>query len=74
MDGSSYNTISNNNTGTGDYFNLMVGDPLPGTATLAAYAHRTTMSSATTSAIPLGRPDTKSAPTLFLRFWAASWS
>lgn len=37
IDGSSYNTISNNNTGTGDYFNIMVGDPLPGTATLAAY-------------------------------------
>ena len=37
IDGSSYNTISNNNTGTGDYFNIMVGDPLPGTATLKTY-------------------------------------
>ena len=36
-DGSSYNTISNNNTGTGDYFNIMVADPLPGTATLKTY-------------------------------------
>ncbi|HYL14448.1 MAG TPA: hypothetical protein VEV41_15505 [Terriglobales bacterium] len=36
-DGSSYNTISNNDTGTGDYFNIMVADPLPGTATLKTY-------------------------------------
>ena len=36
-DGSSYNTISNNNTGTGDYFNIMVADPLPGTSTLKTY-------------------------------------
>jgi hypothetical protein len=36
-DGSSYNTISNNDTGTGDYFNIMVADPLPGTSTLKTY-------------------------------------
>jgi hypothetical protein len=36
-DGSSYNTVSNNNTGTGDYFNIMVADPLPGSSTLKTY-------------------------------------
>jgi hypothetical protein len=36
-DGSSYNTVSNNDTGTGDYFNIMVADPLPGTSTLKTY-------------------------------------
>jgi hypothetical protein len=36
-DGSSYNTVSNNNLGTGDFFNIMVADPLPGTSTLKTY-------------------------------------
>jgi hypothetical protein len=36
-DGSSYNTVSNNNTGTGDFFNIMVADPLPGSSTLKTY-------------------------------------
>ena len=36
-DGSSYNTISNNDTGTGDFFNIMVADPLPGSSTLKTY-------------------------------------
>lgn len=36
-DGSSYNTVSNNDTGTGDFFGIMVADPLPGTSTLKTY-------------------------------------
>lgn len=36
-DGSSYNTISNNDVGTGDFFNIMIADPLPGTSTLKTY-------------------------------------
>jgi hypothetical protein len=36
-DGSSYNTVSGNDTGTGDFFGIMIGDPLPGTATLKTY-------------------------------------
>ena len=37
VDGSSYNTVDGNSLGTGDFFNIMIADPLPGTATLAAY-------------------------------------
>ncbi len=36
-DGSSYNTLNNNEESTGDFIGLMVADPLPGTATLATY-------------------------------------
>jgi len=36
-DGSSYNTVSGNNMVTGDFFGIMVADPLPGTATLQTY-------------------------------------
>jgi hypothetical protein len=36
-DGSSYNTVSNNDIATGDFFNVMVADPLPGTSTLKTY-------------------------------------
>ncbi|HEY6971633.1 MAG TPA: hypothetical protein VJA94_20650 [Candidatus Angelobacter sp.] len=36
-DGSSYNTVSYNDTGTGDFFNIMVADPLPGSRTLKTY-------------------------------------
>ena len=36
-DGSSYNTLSNNEAGTGDFMNIMVADPLPGTWTLAEF-------------------------------------
>lgn len=36
-DGSSYNTLNNNEESTGDFIGLMVADPLPGSATLATY-------------------------------------
>ncbi len=36
-DGSSYNLVQGNNTGTGDFFNIMVADPLPRTQTLKTY-------------------------------------
>jgi hypothetical protein len=36
-DGSSYNTLSGNVTGTADFVGMMVADPLPGTWTLAKY-------------------------------------
>ena len=36
-DGSSYNTLSGNVTGTADFVGIMVADPLPGTWTLATY-------------------------------------
>jgi hypothetical protein len=36
-DGSSYNTISNNEGSTGDFIGLMVADPLPGSWTLSTY-------------------------------------
>ena len=37
VDGSSYNTVSSNLTGTGDFFNIMVADPLPKSPTLKTY-------------------------------------
>lgn len=36
-DGSSYNTITGNEGGTGDFIGLLLADPLPGTGTLATY-------------------------------------
>jgi hypothetical protein len=36
-DGSSYNTLNGNVAGTGDFMNIMVADPLPGTWTLAKF-------------------------------------
>jgi parallel beta-helix repeat protein len=36
-DGSSYNTLTNNEGSTGDFIGLMVADPLQGTSTLATY-------------------------------------
>ena len=36
-DGSSYNTLNNNEGSTGDFIGLMVADPLPGTRTLSMY-------------------------------------
>jgi hypothetical protein len=36
-DGSSYNTIANNEGGTGDFIGLLVADPLPGSTTLTTF-------------------------------------
>lgn len=36
-DGSSYNVVTNNQFGTGDFIDYLVADPLPGTPTLSAY-------------------------------------
>src|SRR5438270_1177454 len=36
-DGSSYNTLNNNQGSTGDFIGLLVADPLPGTSTLSTY-------------------------------------
>jgi hypothetical protein len=36
-DGSSYNTLTGNEGSTGDFIDILVADPLPGTATLATY-------------------------------------
>ena len=36
-DGSSYNTVTGNQSGTGDFIDVLVADPLPGTPTLATY-------------------------------------
>jgi len=36
-DGSSYNTVTGNVAGTGDFIGYLVADPLPGTATLATF-------------------------------------
>jgi hypothetical protein len=36
-DGSSYNTLNNNESSTGDFIGLMVADPLPGSWTLSTY-------------------------------------
>jgi hypothetical protein len=36
-DGSSYNLLTGNVAGTGDFFGYLVADPLPGTGTLAMY-------------------------------------
>jgi hypothetical protein len=36
-DGSSYNIVTNNQFGTGDFINFLVADPLPGTPTLNTY-------------------------------------
>jgi hypothetical protein len=36
-DGSSYNTLNNNEGSTGDFIGLMVADPLPGSWTLSTY-------------------------------------
>lgn len=36
-DGSSYNLLTGNVASTGDFFGYLVGDPLPGTPTLATY-------------------------------------
>ena len=51
-DGSSYNTITGNHGGTGDFIDMMVADPLPGTGTLAQYgaAHDNVISGNQTNA------------------------
>jgi parallel beta-helix repeat protein len=36
-DGSSYNQVSGNQFGTGDFFNYLLADPLPGSSTLTTY-------------------------------------
>jgi len=36
-DGSSYNTLNNNEGSTGDFIGLMAADPLPGTSTLSTF-------------------------------------
>jgi hypothetical protein len=36
-DGSSYNTVIGNQSGTGDFIDILVADPLPGTTTLTKY-------------------------------------
>ena len=68
-DGSSYNTISNNNTGTGDFFNIMIADPLPGSSTLKTYgaSHDNVVSNNTShSAGPTGNELTTNIVPAFL--------
>jgi hypothetical protein len=36
-DGSSYNTVTGNQSGTGDFIDMLVADPLPGESTLTTY-------------------------------------
>ena len=36
-DGSAYNQVSGNQFGTGDFFNYLIADPLPGSSTLETY-------------------------------------